>query len=152
MRRREFITLVGGAAAAWPIAARAQTIPLVGLLSGVSAAGTPSAAFREGVKESGLVEGRNVAFEYRFANGQYDRLPALAAELVKMRVAVIGTMGENAAKAAQGASGGITPVVFALGDDPLTLGLVASFNRPGSNITGVTSIGHTLGPKRVELL
>ena len=151
MRRRDFITLIGGAVA-WPLAARAQPMPVVGLLSGVSAAGTPSAKFREGMKESGLVEGQNVAFEYRFADGQYDRLPALAAELVNKRVAVIATMGENAAKAAQGASGGVIPVVFAIGDDPVTLGLVASFNRPGGNITGSTSIGHTLGQKRVDLL
>ena len=130
MRRREFIKLLGGAAAAWPIAARAQQpTPVVGLLSGVSAAETPSAAYREGLKESGFVEGQNVAFESRFADGQYDRLPALASELVNKRVAVIATMGENAAKAAQGASGGVTPVVFAIGDDPVTLGLVASLTR-----------------------
>jgi ABC-type uncharacterized transport system substrate-binding protein len=149
--RREFVALLG-VAGAWPIAARAQPTPVVGLLSGVSAAGIPSAAYREGLKESGFVEGQNVALEYRFADGQYDRLPALASELVNKRVAVIATMGENAAKAAQGASGGVTPVVFAIGDDPVTLGLVASFNRPGGNITGSISIGHTLGPKRVELL
>src|SRR5262245_30891291 len=152
MRRRQFISLLGGAALAWPLAARAQPTPIVGLLSGVSAAGTPSAAYREGLKESGFVEGQNVAIEYRFADGRYDRLPAFASELVNKRVAVIATMGENAAKAAQVASGGVTPVVFAIGDDPVTLGLVTSFNRPGGNITGSISIGHTLGPKRVELL
>jgi putative tryptophan/tyrosine transport system substrate-binding protein len=112
MKRRDFIAGLAGAAS-WPVAARAQQLamPVVGRLSGVSAAGTPSAAYREGLKESGFVEGQNVAFEYRFADGQYDRLPALASELVNKRVAVIATMGENAAKAAQGASGGVTPVV-----------------------------------------
>jgi putative ABC transport system substrate-binding protein len=104
------------------------------------------------LKEAGFVEGQNVAIEYRFASGQYDRLPGLAAELMEKKVAVIATFGENAAKAAQAASGGVTSVVFALGDDPVSLGLVASLSRPGANITGSSSIGHTLGPKRVELL
>ena len=154
MKRREFITLLGGAAAAWPLTARAQqaAVPVIGLLSGLSAAGSPLAAFKQGLQRSGFTEGQSVAFANRFAVGEYDRLPALAADLVNERVAVIATFGENAAKAAQVASRGAIPIVFALGDDPVDLGLVASLNRPGSNITGVTSIGHTLGPKRVELL
>jgi putative ABC transport system substrate-binding protein len=151
--RRKFITLLGGAAVAWPLRAQGQQrpVPMVGLLSGL-AAGVTVEAFLLGLKESGFVEGQNVAIEYRFASGQYDRLPGLAAELVDKKVAVIATFGENAAKAAQAASGGIVPIVFSLGDDPVSLGLVASLSRPGANITGSSSIGHTLGPKRVELL
>jgi ABC-type uncharacterized transport system substrate-binding protein len=153
-RRHFIIFLLGGAAAAWPVAARGQqaAMPAVGILSGLSSAGPGLAAFKQGLKESGFVEGQNVVFEYRFAVGEYQRLPTLAADLVKKGVTVIATLGENAAKAAQVASAGTVPIVFALGDDPVTLGLVASFNRPGGNITGATSIGHTLGPKRVELL
>jgi putative ABC transport system substrate-binding protein len=156
MRRREFITLLGGVAAAWPLAARAQqgpqrSIPSIGLLSGLSPGRTVN-DFLHGLRESGFVEGENVSIEYRFASGQYDQLPALAEELVAKKVAVIATLGENAAKAAQAASRGAIPVVFSLGDDPVSLGLVQSLNRPGANITGSISVGHTLGPKRVELL
>jgi putative ABC transport system substrate-binding protein len=156
VRRREFITLLGGAAV-WPLAARAQhqpqqkSIPSIGLLSGLSPGRTID-AFLEGLKESGFVDGQNVDIEYRFASGHYNQLPALAEELVAKKVAVIATLGENAAKAAQAASGGAIPVVFSLGDDPVSLGLVASLNRPGGYITGSISVGHTLGPKRVELL
>jgi putative ABC transport system substrate-binding protein len=153
MKRRKFIALVGGAAAAWPLGARAQkpAMPVVGLLGG-SAAGPTLAAFKQGLQEAGFIEGQNVSFDSRFAVGQYERLPALAADLVTKRVAVIATFGENAAKAAQVSSRGAIPILFALGDDPVALGLVTSFNQPGGNITGSTSIGHTLGPKRVELL
>jgi len=154
MRRREFIAGVGGIAVARPLVARAQqaTMPVIGLLRDSPPAASFLAGLQQGLKEVGFIEGQNVALEYRVADGQYDRLPGLAAELVNKRVAVIAAMGENAAKAAQAASAGVIPIVFAFGDDPVALGLVASFNRPGGNITGSTSIGHILGPKRVELL
>jgi putative tryptophan/tyrosine transport system substrate-binding protein len=152
VKRRAFMALLCGTAA-WPHLGRAQqaTMPTIGFLSGISPGATVN-AFLQGLKESGFVEGQNVAIEYRFASGQYDRLPALATELVRRKVTAIATFGENAAKAAQAASAGVIPVVFALGDDPVSLGLVASLNRPGANITGSISVGHTLGPKRVELL
>ena len=154
--RREFIVTLGGTSVASSLAARAQqpAVPAIGLLSGVSAA--PFAAlvdgFRRGLRGTGYVEGHNVIIEYHWADGKYDRLPALAADLIAKRVAIIFTMGENAAKAAQAASAGDVPIVFAIGDDPVALGLVTSLNRPGANITGMTSIGHSLGPKRVELM
>ena len=154
MRRREFITLVSSVAATWPLTARAQrsTRPVVGLLSGVSRAGISLAPLHQGLNEFGFVEGENVDFEYRFAEGHYDRLATLATDLVDKRVTVIAAIGENAAKAAQIASDGRIPVVFSMGDDPVSLGLVTSISRPTGNITGSISIGHTLGPKRVELL
>jgi putative tryptophan/tyrosine transport system substrate-binding protein len=132
MGRREFVALVGGAVAAWPLAARAQQqpMPTIGFLSGISRSPVVD-DFLRGLKESGFVEGQNVAIEYRFASGQYDKLPGLAAELVDKKVALIATFGENAAKAAQAASGSIVPIVVALGDDPVSLGLVTSLNRPG---------------------
>jgi putative tryptophan/tyrosine transport system substrate-binding protein len=155
MRRRQFITLLGGAAA-WPMAARAQqpTLPVIGVLDserfGDSDVRTHN--FRTGLGEAGFVEGRNVVIEQRSAAGQYERLPALAAELVRHQVAVIVTLGaNNAALAANGAATKI-PIVFAFGSDPVGLGLVASLNRPGGNVTGATSITIELVPKKLELL
>jgi putative ABC transport system substrate-binding protein len=151
VRRREFIRLVSGVAATWPLIGHAQSVrPVVGLLSGVSPGGLDP--LHRGLNEFGFVEGKNVDFEYRFAEGHYDRLPALAADLVNKHVTVIAAMGEAAAKAAQIASNSRIPIVFSIGDDPVSLGLVTSINRPSGNITGSISIGHTLGPKRVELL
>ena len=155
MRRREFITLLGGAAAAWPAAARAQqpALPIVGLMI----AGSPgplrraTEGFREGLKEAGFVEGQNVAIQYRFAEGQFDRFPAFASDLVGRQVEVLFTTSSAGTLAAMRATTTI-PVVFAIGEDPVTLGIVASLNRPGGNVTGIYQFTTGLEAKRLGLL
>jgi ABC-type uncharacterized transport system substrate-binding protein len=163
MRRREFITLLGGtgllcACNAKLARAQQRTMPVIGFLSPISADGASLFldGYRLGLKETGFVDGQNVKIEYRWAGGHYDRLPALALELIKMRVSVIATMGDAAyaAKAAQSAAADrdLIPIVFGMGDDPVATGLVTSLNRPGGHLTGVTSFGHALGKKKLELL
>jgi putative ABC transport system substrate-binding protein len=153
LRRREFITLLGGAAA-WPLAARAQpAMPLIGFLNGASAEGyaRPLSAFLKGLSEGGYVEGRNVAIEYHWAEGQYDRLPAYAADLVQRKVNVIAATSTPAAFAAKAATTRI-PIVFTTSSDPVQLGFAASLSRPDGNLTGASQLNVEVAPKRLELM
>jgi ABC-type uncharacterized transport system substrate-binding protein len=156
MRRRDFITLLGGAAAAWPLAVRAQQgkMPVIGILASVSPAPYAPfiAAIKEGLRQTGYVEGRNVAIEYRWAEGQYDRLPQLASELVESGVAVMILVGGGATTTAAKAATATIPIVVVMGDDPVKTGAVVALNRPGGNVTGVSLLSVAMEAKRLQLL
>jgi putative tryptophan/tyrosine transport system substrate-binding protein len=157
MRRREFITLVGSAAAAWPLVAPAQQppkLPTIGFLTSYSPDAIGQgllAAFRQGLAEAGFVGGKNATIEVHWAEGHYDRLPAMAADLARRQISVIATAGNNAGLSAKAATT-ITPIVFCMGGDPVGLGLVANLANPGANVTGATRMHIELGPKRLQLM
>src|SRR6266851_70140 len=156
MRRRDFIKIIAGSATAWPLSARAQqpAMPVIGFLSSRSPVESAQlvAAFLDGLKRNGFVEGQNVRIEYRWAEGQYDRLARLASDLVNRNVAAIAAVGNTPSAYAARAATTSIPVVFVMGDDPIEVGLVDSLSRPNGNLTGVTVLFSALGPKRLELL
>src|SRR5262249_46060049 len=156
MKRRDFISIFGSAVAIWPLAARAQqpAMPVIGFMSSRAPEDSEHlvAAFRRGLREGGFVEGQNVAIEFRWARGDYDRLPAIAAELVNRGESVLPPAGGDPAALAAKRTTSIIPIVFGLGGDPVSAGLVQSFNRPGGNATGVTLLTTLMEPKRLGLL